>query len=113
MHTFSHYSDQEANPFDFTNVEITVDKEDPTLDEMLESFKCYLLGCGYCFDGEIQIINEDVNSYESVTLDLDVDTVSHLEKMADETGLTIDELCEAIVRHELDLRSPGGECCHN
>lgn len=48
----------EDNRFDTSNVLVTSDAE--TLEDILTDFEDFLRGCGYVFDGHLDIIEEDI-----------------------------------------------------
>lgn len=47
------------NRFDLSTVSLEIDNE-CTLPELLEAFGDFLKGCGYQFEGTIDIVKEDV-----------------------------------------------------
>jgi len=47
------------NNFDITNVEISSDFNDLTLDQILETMEDFLKACGFSFDGNLAIVNAD------------------------------------------------------
>lgn len=44
---------------DATNVEISIDADDASLSDLCLEFKHFLLACGFSFEGEIEIVNEE------------------------------------------------------
>ncbi len=45
-----------------TQVELTLEKESVTYMELCEVFEDFLKGCGFLFDGHIQVVNEEDSS---------------------------------------------------
>lgn len=48
----------ETNRFDNTRVEVEVD--DVCLPEIIKAFEDFLRGCGFAFDGELDIVEDDL-----------------------------------------------------
>ena len=55
----------ENNEYDISDIEVVIDNGDATLNELLAQFEDFLLGCGYRFDGHIDIINDDIEYDET------------------------------------------------
>lgn len=58
MYKFVKTLDSE-NKFDISNTEITIPHNEVGLSELLEEFECFLLACGFKFDGSVQIVADD------------------------------------------------------
>lgn len=58
MHTFTKTRDLE-NHHDLT--EVTVETAAVELPDLLAAFEDYLRGCGYCFDGKVDIVPDETD----------------------------------------------------
>lgn len=45
------------------NIDHTIDADDLSLDELIPAFEDFLRGCGYVFDGHLEIVNNEADSF--------------------------------------------------
>jgi hypothetical protein len=51
----------EDNKFDSSSIEMVITK-DVSLPDLLQEFECFLKACGFVFEGELDIIQEEVEN---------------------------------------------------
>jgi len=56
MHTFTYVPDPENH---YDHISVTVSTNTPSLEEVLQAFEQYLRATGFCFEGVVDIVNDD------------------------------------------------------
>lgn len=88
---FKFTGEYEPMPFqDAISSKRKIEFEAESLSNILEQFEMFLRGCGYVFEGQIDIVNDFAETTESVDEECDLDDVNQFFNKAREASKKLD-----------------------